>query len=313
MDPLNMDELKIAVVGDVHLRWQDEDRLWFDQSDYDFIFFVGDIGGYRHSETLRVARSIGRLKTPAIVIAGNHDGPSWVQMASEVFGQGRLSDWLGTRQKARVGQLKHAFAGVRLAAYESIPLLGDVEVVVGRPHSMGGSRMHFADLLRSEHGVSSLAESAARLRAVVESSSADRLIFLAHNGPTGLGAHRHDLWGCDFRREEGDQGDADLEAAIDHARALGKKVEAVVAGHMHRTLRGGGQRRWKIERDGSLYVNAAWVPRVFSLEGETVRHHVALRLSRTRVDAQDVLVDSEGRCHTGMSGDKTSSDQGWTS
>jgi len=301
MDDPEKEELKIAVVGDVHLRWQDADRLWFDQSDYDFIFFVGDIGGYRHSETLRVARSIGRLQTPAVVIAGNHDGPSWVQMASEVFGQGRLSDWLGDRQKTRVGQLRAAFAGVRLAAYQCISLTDDLELIVARPHSMGGSRMHFADLLRSEHGVSSLEASAARLRSLVESSSADRLIFLAHNGPTGLGAQRHDIWGCDFRREEGDQGDADLEAAIGHARALGKKVEAVVAGHMHRTLRGGGQRRWKVEENGSLYVNAACVPRVFSHDGETLRHHVALRFSKDGVDAQDVYVDSQGRSRVGMS------------
>ena len=155
--------------------------------------------------------------------------------------------------------------------------------------------MHFADLLRSEHGVSSLEASAERLRSLVESSSANRLIFLAHNGPTGLGAQRHDIWGCDFRREEGDQGDVDLEVAIEHARSLGKKVEAVVAGHMHRTLRGGGQRLWKVEENGSLYVNAACVPRVFSHNGETLRHHVALRLSKSKADAQDIFVDSQGR------------------
>jgi hypothetical protein len=78
-------------------------------------------------------------------------------------------------------------------------------------------------------------------------------------------------------------------------------VEAVVAGHMHRTLRGGGQRRWKVQENGSLYVNAACVPRVFSHNGETLRHHVALRLSKSGVDAQDVFVDSQGGLRAGMS------------
>ncbi len=29
--------------------------------------------------------------------------------------------------------------------------------------------------------------------------SSDTLIFLAHNGPTGLGGQKDDIWGCDFR------------------------------------------------------------------------------------------------------------------
>jgi len=288
------DELKIAVIGDVHLHWSAADTAWFDSSDYNLLLFVGDIGSYRHSETLRVARSIGELSKPAILVAGNHDGPSLVQQASEIFGQGHLSDWLDGRQQRRMEQLTTAFSGVQVAGYERCPLGSDIDLIVCRPHSMGGGRLHFAQALRTRYGVSSLAESKERLCSLVDGSSASRLVFLGHNGPTGLGSRREDIWGCDFRRDEGDQGDPDLAAAVRHARSLGKKVQAVVAGHMHRRLKGGGERRWMLERDGTLYLNAARVPRVFQRDDIQLRHHVELRLTPSSVFAGDVFVTAQG-------------------
>ena len=61
--------------------------------------------------------------------------------------------------------------------------------------------------------------------------------------------------------------------------ALLVAVLAVVAGHMHHRLRGGGARRWKAEQDGVLFLNAARVPRVFHHEGRQVRHHLRLVVS----------------------------------
>ena len=115
------------------------------------------------------------------------------------------------------------------------------------------------------------------------------MIFLAHNGPTGLGTSRSDLWGCDFRREEGDFGDEDLALAITYARELGKRVLAVVAGHMHHRLRGGGKRRWYERKDGILYVNAARVPRIFEELGHAYHHHVDLTIDGDEVEAIEVL------------------------
>lgn len=285
---------KIAVVGDVHLHWGEEDVAYFNASDYEWLLFVGDIGAYRHSETLKVARSIGQLRKPTILIAGNHDGPSLGQMASEILGKGRLSDRLGARQAKRVDALTRSFGAVEVAGYSAHSLGDDLALVVGRPHSMGGPRVHFADALRRRYGVSSMEESAQRLREVIDGVAESRLIVLAHNGPTGLGDSRSDIWGCDFRKEEGDQGDPDLAAALDHARAQGRRIEAVVAGHMHRRLRGGGERTWQTEQEGCLYVNAAWVPRVFEEDRRTLRHHVELLITPDTVVARDVFVDSTG-------------------
>jgi hypothetical protein len=39
-----------------------------------------------------------------------------------------------------------------------------------------------------------------------------------------LGDRKSDIWGCDFRPEEGDFGDPDLRTPVDHARPIGKSV-----------------------------------------------------------------------------------------
>ena len=116
------------------------------------------------------------------------------------------------------------------------------------------------------------------------------MLLLAHNGPTGLGARKDDLWGCDFRESEGDFGDPDLEHAIGHARTAGKPVRAVIAGHMHHAVRGGSTRRWRARRDGVLYVNAARVPRIFEANGRTLRHHVELTIAGGVARAREVLL-----------------------
>jgi uncharacterized protein (TIGR04168 family) len=108
---------------------------------------------------------------------------------------------------------------------------------------------------------------------------------LAHNGPAGLGVSRRDIFGCDFRREEGDHGDPDLGEALARARARGAPIAAVVAGHMHHALRGGGTRRWLASIDGVCVVNAARVPRA---RRDGTRHHVCLTLDGTRAEATEV-------------------------
>ncbi|MDQ2646115.1 MAG: hypothetical protein M3020_20045, partial [Myxococcota bacterium] len=75
-----------------------------------------------------------------------------------------------------------------------------------------------------------------------------------------------------------------------HATARGRRPIAVVAGHMHWRLRGGGLRRWMLERDGVVFVNAACVPRIFEAEAGTVHHHVELRLGVAGFTAKEVLV-----------------------
>ena len=85
-----------------------------------------------------------------------------------------------------------------------------------------------------------------------------------------------------------------MAEAIEHARAKGRRVRAVVAGHMHWTLRSGGTRRWQEERDGTLYVNAARVPRILQRDGRKLHHHIELLLSNSGAQARDVALERRG-------------------
>jgi uncharacterized protein (TIGR04168 family) len=114
------------------------------------------------------------------------------------------------------------------------------------------------------------------------------VVVLAHCGPSGLGATRDAIYGNDFRPEQGDWGDPDLAAALAHARTTGKSVIAVVAGHMHHSLRGGGTRAWHVEHEGVHHVNAARVSRRRRSELGEERHHVLLTWTGERIEVEPV-------------------------
>lgn len=289
--------MRLAVVGDVHLAFGPKDVAALDDRGYEAILFVGDLAGYSHRGALKVARYIAALKTKALVLPGNHDCMTAQQMLAEMMGHEPTIALLSGGEEARVAQLSDALGAARLTGYAR-HVLGDVTVIAARPHSFGGPGFAFRPYLSRAFGVPNLDASGARLCDLVDECESEHLVFFAHNGPTGLGAARHDIWGCDFKRQGGDFGDADLRDAIDHARARGRRVLAVVAGHMHRHLRGApsgdAKERVAMVRDaeGTLYVNAARVPRVFRdpTTGAEVRHHVELRIDGTRAEAEDVLL-----------------------
>jgi len=284
--------LRFGVIGDIHSSWDERDVGDLDAAGYDCLLFVGDLASYRHDAT-GVARLISRLTTPALVIPGNHDGVSLAHLAAETFERRRLARALGRDQARRCAKLRRALEPVPLVGYSRHDVASDglgVTVIAARPHSQGGSFFAFSRYLEDRYGVGSFESSARRLCRLVDEAPHDRIVFLGHNGPTGLGDRRSDIWGCDFRREEGDFGDADLRDAITHARERGKRVLAVVAGHMHHRLKGGGRRTWQVERDGTLYVNAARVPRVERRGEARTRHHVRLETDGERATAELVEV-----------------------
>jgi len=289
----------VAVIGDVHLQWNERDVEYFNRSDYDLILFVGDIAAYRHRGALPTARAMAGLTKPAIVIPGNHDAVHLGQLIAEVFERPRMCDTMSAGHRRRHRQLDRAFGRVTMAGYSRhlVTLRGQrFSVIAGRPHSMGGPRVAFRRQLRGAYGVDCLEESARRMIALVEQCDGEPIVFLSHNGPTGFGTRRDDIWGCDFRPEQGDFGDPDLAVAIEHARRSGRRVLAVVAGHMHHHLKGGGRRRWLEEREDTLYLNAARVPRIYQRDGEVLHHHIQLTLDRggARVEERAVVVGACG-------------------
>ena len=78
-------------------------------------------------------------------------------------------------------------------------------------------------------------------------------------GPAGLGEEASSICGKDWVKPYEDFGDDDLRDCITSARAVG--VPLCCFGHMHAPLRHGGRRTMVSESDGTVYVNAAEVPR----------------------------------------------------
>lgn len=283
--------VRVAVIGDVHGAWDEEDVEYFDDSDYDVVLFVGDIGSYRHKQTLAVARRIARLRKRAILIPGNHDAVLAAQLVAEVVQSKLATSALGFFGTRLQGELARALGSVEIAGYSVHELAShELSVIAARPHSMGGPGVAFGPLLKRRFGITDLDSSCRRLEELVEGCRYERVLFLAHNGPTGFGGAPTDIWGCDFKEGGGDFGDADLEHAIAHARRRGKRVLAVVAGHMHHRVKGGGTRTWQVTDAGTLYLNAARVPRVLKQSGKRVRHHVRLLVFGDDAQAEEVLV-----------------------
>ena len=294
MDERATQAAKIAVIGDVHLFWDAEDVAFFNHSGYDLVLFVGDLAGYTQWRGWRVARSLRKLRVPAICIPGNHDGLHAFQLGAEIAPRAhRLRNVFCRGQENRCARLDKALGGVELLAYDRrrIDVNGlPINIVVGRPHSIGGKRLACIRYLEKQYGIASMGASIRRLKSLVDGCDAAPILFLAHNGPSGLGDRASSIWGCDFRRKEEDWGDRDLEEAVAHAQSQGRTVLATVAGHMHRETKKGLRRPGQVHKDGVLYVNAAEVPRHRDDGSGTKRHHVRLMVTGAGATAEDVWV-----------------------
>ncbi len=284
----------IGVVGDVHLYWDAQDVAFFNGGGYDLLLFVGDLAGYTQVRGRRVARSLGELRVPAMCIPGNHDGLHALQLGSEIAPRARrLRNAFCEGQARRCRSLDRALGHVELVAYSQhrlAPAGVPLNIVVCRPHSIGGRRLACLRYLAEAYGIDSMEASTACLKSLVDACDDAPILFLAHNGPSGLGDRADSIWGCDFRRKEEDWGDRDLEEAVRYARNKGRKVLATVAGHMHRKTKSGKRRPAQLQKDGVLYVNAAEVPRHRRITGVKKRHHVKLTVTVGGVTAEDLWV-----------------------
>jgi len=276
---------QVAIIGDLHSGWNEFDVRYFNQSRYEVLLFTGDLGG-------RIARSIASLERAALVMLGNNDVRQYAAITAELTYQRGLSGLLSADEGGLVE------VTTRTCGFSSHVLsLADLDVtlIAGRPFAMGGSEFSFPDALRQSYEVGSLDESRERLRGLVDSISTEHVVFLSHNGPTGLGAERTDTWGRDFGGMSGDWGDRDLADAVAYARERGRRPLAVIAGHMHWSAK--CPRKWCVSRDDTLYVNAARVPRTSLVSGQRKHMHLAMTLSSesARVEEMWIPVESDVR------------------
>lgn len=286
--------MRIAVIGDIHKHWDDGDVEYFNGSDYDAVLIVGDLPGRTNSGFARVTEALARLRKRTLVIPGNHDGVTVFQKLAELKQKPRWIERGNRGMAERIDRWREQLRPAELVGFSRHTLQArgrSLDIVAARPHSMGGPSLAFRPYLRERFGVDSFADSAARLRDLFDACE-HPILVLAHNGPAGLGERPEDIWGCDFRTEGGDFGDSDLRDALDYARSRGKPVLGVVAGHMHRQLRGQPkrERRWLVERDGIIYANAAHSPRTLYEDGTRLRHHLGLDYDGAALHIRDAFV-----------------------
>jgi uncharacterized protein (TIGR04168 family) len=286
--------VRMAIIGDVHRHYSDFDTSYFNASDYDLLLFVGDLSNWWPREAVQIAGMLSALTIPSLFIPGNHDTINVFQLFAEIKHLGKAINLVSLGQDRRFAQLREQIYPVRVCGYSVHPIQKDgqqFDVIAARPFSMGGRNLGSHRYLRHTHNVDSLDDSARLLKKCVDESPSEQVIFLAHNGPTGLGARRSDIWGRDFTKSGGDFGDVDLRVAIDYAIKQGKHIIAVIAGHMHRRTIEDENRRWHVINDDIHYINSAYVPRIFRSKDATVHHHICLELEGTDVTVADVFID----------------------
>ena len=88
-------------------------------------------------------------------------------------------------------------------------------MVGSRPFTWGGPKWKFADLCKERFGVATLEESTSpNYGSSKQSAAHETIIFLGHNGPSGLGDKPEDPCGKDWHPIGGDYGDPDFAEAI---------------------------------------------------------------------------------------------------
>ncbi|SBO42127.1 TIGR04168 family protein [Cyanobium sp. NIES-981] len=252
--------LRLAVVGDPHGAWDGSDHRLLELIRPDAVLVVGDLS----DGTPQVPALLRQLPLPVACILGNHDAGR--------DASGRTLQ----RQLATLGPLHCGWALRQLRP-------PGLAVVGARPGTAGGG-FHLSKAVLAAFGPLTLQESADRITAAALAADPELpLVLLAHSGPAGLGSSAADPCGRDWKSPACDWGDQDLALAIRQIRQR-RPVPLVVFGHMHHALRRGqGDRRSvAVDRRGTLYLNAAFVPRHGrDLAGQELRHFAWVELDTT--------------------------------
>jgi len=282
---------RLGIIGDLHTHFDQVDVQQLNGLGYDLLFFTGDLGGGSTESSLNMARMLANLDGKVMVMPGNNDTVDIQRLAAELTHRSGVNRIMAIARES-INASDIALCGYSLRRFT----VGArrVSLIAGRPHSMGGPELTFPDYMARTYDIHTLQDSESRLISLVDEAD-DEIIFLAHNGPHGLGENADDIWGCDFKPDGGDWGDTDFAAAIHYARSSGKQILAVVAGHMHLRTKQGVERPWKVIRDDITFVNAARVPRIFNGKDDVYRHHVLLTISESNVELEEVLVPQYGK------------------
>ena len=260
--------IKIAVVGDIHDQWTDADHSALVSLGVDLVLFVGDFG----NESIPIVKKVAELPLPKAIAFGNHD--AWY--TATPWGQRRCpynretDDWF----QQQLDILAPYHLNYRHLDFDDLNL----SVVGGRPFSWGGPKWHMKEFYSRWFGVQSMEESRDRILDAIQETRHEHVIILSHNGPAGLGDQPEDMCGKDWHPMGGDYGDPELAEAIVTMPSTTKQLSLVAFGHMHHRLRHTQARlrtHFYQAPNGTIYLNAASVPRIQIKAGESC-HHFAL-------------------------------------
>lgn len=274
--------ITIAVVGDIHDQWEAADNFALEQLDIDLVLFVGDFG----NESVPIVRHISELSLPKAAIMGNHD--AWY--TASAWGRKQCpynrqeEDWL----QAQLDLLGETHVGYGKLDFPDLNL----SVVGSRPYSWGGPEWKNKAFLDERYQITSFSESTAKIVATAQQTTQETVIFLGHNGPSGLGENPEAICGKDWQPLGGDHGDPDFAAAIAQTALLGKNIPLVTFGHMHHRLRHTrSQLRTRVidHGQGTVYLNAACVPRIIEKDGEKLRNFSLVSLENHQVVTIDLV------------------------
>ncbi len=274
-------EHEILVLGDLHGQYDEVDARFIEKRSPLLTVFVGDLG----DEDPEIASKVCELRTPQVVILGNHDA------------------WRSFREKKPTKELHETLArvGNKHLAYRrhELPEIG-MTMVGARPFSWGGLSLRSPELYKELFGIENHEESAERIVEVAEEADTKRIILVAHNGPMGLGDRSGDIVGKDFGKPGGDWGDLDLQLALRQLEDLGFEVPIVIFGHMHHRLlfpRGSTRERCVV-RGNTVFFNSARVPRIWQpRDADTgpIRHFATLTFRDKQLfRVRDLLASPKG-------------------
>ncbi|KAI3446788.1 hypothetical protein Pfo_003453 [Paulownia fortunei] len=267
--------VRIAIVGDVHDDWSlEEDTKALQLLKPDLVLFTGDFG----NENVDLVGSISNLDFAKAIILGNHD--AWNTEKFSAREKDAVQLQLESLGDEHVGYRRMDFPNLKLS------------IVGGRPFSCGGEHVFRKKLLIARYGVHDMDGSAKRIYEAAFRTPADHsVIFLAHNGPTGLGSNVDDICGKSWVFGGGDHGDPDLAHAISQLKEnTNLSIKLVVFGHMHKELAyGNGLRKMiVVGDDDTIYLNGAIVPRVKTIGKEQVSYMRSSNSDKTSAMPSDV-------------------------
>lgn len=277
--------IKIAVVGDVHDLWEEEDDIALKHLGVNLVLLVGDFG----NEAVEVVHKVAAIDLPKAVILGNHD--AWYSASDWGIKQCPYDRQKEDRVQQQLDLLGETHVGYGKLDFPELNLT----VVGSRPFSWGGSTWRSTGFYQRLYGVSNYEESVERIVSAAASAACETVIFLGHCGPMGLGDRAEDPCGRDWKPTGGDFGDPDFAQAIARTQDLGKSVPLVAFGHMHHNLHHSTDLRIPLKiQQGTVYLNAARVPRIVRTETECLRNFSLVTLEAgTVTDVSLVWVDQD--------------------